>query len=160
MKLEQDIKIRNSDELEKYVDENLDLRYPDSDIRIEFEPRENEIRDIEGKSIFLCTFKDSVVDERFDFLGRDISCWGTCILQDFFGRCFDGGNFVGRDWEGRNGIFWNFEGRDIIYFAVFIAYNQFCCKSIFGQMENSIHQCLNENIEYIDTFKFGRYSPY
>jgi len=162
MKIEQDIKIRNIEELEDYLDENQDLRYPENDIKIEFEPRESEIRDIECKSLFLCTFKGGVVEERFDFLGRDISCWGTCILRDFWGRCFDGGNFVGRDWNGRNGIFWNFEGRDVIYYAVFISYHYLRCASLFGKVEHSIHKCLNEEIEYInkDDFEYGVYSVF
>ncbi|MFH1979378.1 MAG: hypothetical protein ABII97_03280 [Patescibacteria group bacterium] len=162
MRTELDIVIKNSEELESYVDENQDLVFPDNDIRIEFMPRENEIRDIECKNLFMCKFGGGIVSERFDFYGRDIICWGDCIMRDFFGRVFDGGNFVGRDWEGRNGIMWNFEGRNIIYYAVFISYHSFLCSSVFGQVENSIHKCLNDEIEYRDEkdFEYGTYSVY
>lgn len=162
MKLELNITIRNSEELEKYVDENQDLRYPDNDVRLEFEPRENEIRDIECKDLFLCTFRDGGVDVRFNFLGRDIMCWGDCVLKDFWGRHFMGGSFVGRDFKGVNAWMWTFEGRNIEYYAVFVAYNSLSCSSIFGRLENSLHKCLNENIEYIDEkdFKYDVYSVY
>ncbi len=162
MKTELDIVIKNSEELEKYVDENKDIRYPENDIRIEFEPRESEIRDIECQNLFLCTFENSGVEERFDFFGRDIMCWGDCILKDFFGRHFTGGNFIGRDFEGVNVFAWNFEGRNIIYYAAFISKYYLRCSSIFGQFENSIHKSLCENIEYVDSekFEYGVYSVY
>ncbi|MBU1179261.1 hypothetical protein KKB69_02940 [Patescibacteria group bacterium] len=162
MKLELNIVIKNSEELEKYVDENQDLRYPDNDIRMEFEPRENEIRDIECKDLFLCTFKDGGVDQRFNFLGRDIMCWGDCVLKDFWGRNFMGGSFVGRDFNGVNAWTWTFEGRNIQYYAVFVAYNSLSCSGIFGRLENSLHKCLNEEIEYIkeENFKYDLYSVY
>ncbi len=162
MKTELDIVIKNSEELEKYVDENQDIRYPDNDIRIEFEPKQSEIRDIECENLFLCTFKNSGVEERFDFLGRDIMCWGDCILKDFFGRHFFGGNFIGRDFEGRNAIMWNFEGRNVIYFLVFISRYLLRCSSLFGQEEHSLHKSLGENIEYIneEDFEYGVYSYY
>ena len=160
MKTELDITIANSEELERYVDENQDLRYPDNDIRLGFQPMESEIRDIECKSLFLCTFKSGVVEERFDFVGRDIMCWGDCILKDFSGRHFMGGNFVGRDFNGANAFMWNFEGRNVVYYSVFISYYILRCSSLFGQMEKSIHKSLNEEIEYIDEkdFKYGVYS--
>ena len=83
-------------------------------------------------------------------------------MKDFFGRCFDGGNFIGRDWDGRNAIAWNFEGRNIIYYAVFIVYHSFLCSGAFGKLENSIHKCLNEGIEHRDEddFEYGVYSVY
>ncbi|MDD5033046.1 MAG: hypothetical protein PHC85_02955 [Candidatus Pacebacteria bacterium] len=160
MKTELDIIIRNSGELEDYVDENQDLRYPDNDIRLEFQPNESEIRDIECKSLFLCVFKNGAVDERFDFAGRDIMCWGDCILRDFYGRHFMGGSFVGRDFDGVNAFMWTFEGRKVIYYAAFVAYNLLRCSSIFGKLDNSLHECLNEKIEFIDEedFKYGVYS--
>ncbi len=162
MKTELDIVIKNSEELEKYVDENKDFRYPENNIRIEFEPNEGEIRDIESKDLFLCTFKNGGVEERFDFLGRDIMCWGDCVLKDFFGRHFTGGSFVGRDFEGVNAVMWTFEGRNVIYYAVFVAFNLFRCSSVFGKLENSFHKCLNENIEYVneEDFEYGVYSLY
>lgn len=157
-----DLTIKNPDQLEDYVDENQDLRYPDNDIRIVFEPTESQIRDIECKSLYLCTWESGGIEERFNFLGRDIVCWGDCILKDFYGRNFMGGSFVGRDFDGVNAWMWTFEGRSVIYYAVFIAYNALCCSDIFGKLENSIHKCLNENIEYInkEDFKYDIYSAY
>ncbi len=63
MKTEPDIVIKNSEELEKYVDENKDLVYPENNISLEFEPKESEIRNIECRDLFLCTFKDGGVEE-------------------------------------------------------------------------------------------------
>lgn len=162
MKTEIDIVIKDGEELEKYVDENKDLRYPENDVRIEFEPTESEIRDIECKNLFLCTFENGGIEDRFDFLGRDIMCWGDCILKDFFGRHFFGGNFIGRDFNGRNAIMWNFEGRNVVYFAVFVSNYILRCSSLFGQSENSLHKSLFEEIEYIneENFEYGVYSLY
>jgi len=106
--------------------------------------------------------KNGGVEERFDFHGRDIMCWGDCILKDFFGRHFTGGNFIGRDFEGVNVFAWNFEGRNIIYYAAFISKYYLRCPSIFGQFENSLHKSLCENIEYVneEDFEYGVYSVY
>ncbi len=162
MKTEIDIVIKNSEELEKYVDENKDIRYPENDIHIEFEMKESEIRDIECVNLFLCTFKNSGVEKRFDFLGRDIMCWGDCILKDFFGRHFFGGNFIGRDFEGINAIMWNFEGRNVIYYLVFVSRAILRCSSLFGQAEISFHKSIEEDIEYVneENFEYGVYSLY
>lgn len=160
MRQELDIVIRNSEELEKYVDENKDIRFPENDIRIEFEPKESEIRDIEGENVLLCTFKNGGVEKRFDFNGRDIMCWGDCVLKDFNGRNFTGGSFVGRDFIGQNFTGWTFEGRNILYFSVFITHFRLSCSSIFGRFENSIHKSLCEKIEFIpeEKFEYGLYS--
>ena len=162
MKTELDIAIKNSEELEKYVDENKDLIYPENNIIIEFEPRESEIRNIECLDLLLCNFKDGGVEKRFDFLGENIVCWGDCILKDFFGRHFIGGNFVGRDFEGGHFIGWNFEGRNIIYYTIFISIDRLRCSSIFGKTDYSLHKSLTENIEYIkeEDFEYGVYSVY
>ena len=157
-----DVLIRNSEELAKEVNENKDLIRPNQNIRIEFQTDGHELNDVEGKSIQFTTTKDGVTDERFDFYGRDIRCWGDCVMRDFYGRCFDGGYFCGRDWNGRNAICWGFEGRNIVYYATFIAYHRFMCVNATGILENSIHKCLNEKIEYIreEDFRYGVYSHY
>ena len=162
MKEHHNIDIKTPEELEEYVNENKDLCYPDSDIRIEFQTDPSQINDIDCMNLYLCNYEYGIVTERFDFVGRDVSCWGTFILRDFEGRCFDGGNFVGRDFRGRNGIMWNFEGRDVYYYAVFITYNSLQCSRIRGEHENSIHKCLNEPIQYIneEDFKYGVYNRF
>ena len=43
----------------------------------------------------------------------------------------------------------NIDAYDIIYYAYCIAYNNLKCKSIKGTRENSIHKCLDKDIEYI-----------
>ncbi len=163
MKELHDITINTPEELEEYTNETKDLCYPDSDIRITFQTNESQINDIDCMNLYLCNYTDEgTIDERFDFVGRDIHCWGELIIQDFEGRCFDGGNFRGRDYKGRNAIMWNFEGRNVYYYATFVAYEAFRCAKIEGRLENSIHKCLNEDIEYFkeDNFVYGVYSRF
>ena len=40
------------------------------------------------------------------------------------------------------------QAEDISYYAFCIAYNSLKCKSINGRRENSIHKCLDKDIEY------------
>jgi len=114
------ITIKNSKELEKLVDKNKDLTI-DEDIRIEFEPRSEELRDVKCKDLFLMND-----DKKFNFNGRNFNGWDfngwDFNGRDFNGRNFNGGNFNGRNFNGgdfngrnfngRNFNGWDFNGRD------------------------------------------------
>ena len=71
--------IKNSKELKKLVNEHNDLILPNENVRIEFEPTEEEIRNIECKNLSL---EDD--DQNFNFNG-----WN-----------FNGGDFNGRNFNG------------------------------------------------------------
>lgn len=43
----------------------------------------------------------------------------------------------------------NIDALDIKYWAVCIAYHSFKCKSVKGRRENSIHKCLDQEIEFV-----------
>lgn len=43
----------------------------------------------------------------------------------------------------------NIDARDISYWAICIAYWSFKCKSVNGRRENSIHECLDQEIEFV-----------
>jgi len=43
----------------------------------------------------------------------------------------------------------NINARNINYWAICIARNSFKCKSVKGRRENSIHKCLDQEIEFI-----------
>ena len=96
------ITIKNSKELEKLVDKNKDLTI-DEDIRIEFEPRSEELRDVKCEDLFLMND-----DKKFNFNGRNFNGW------DFNGRDFNGGDFNGGDFNGRD-----FNGKKVSYWAFF-----------------------------------------
>ncbi len=113
--------IKNSKELKKLVDNNKDLHLEDEDVRIEFEPTREELRDVYCRDLFLMDD-----NERFSFNGRDFNGGNFNGWDfngwDFNGRDFNGGNFNGRDfngWDFNGGNFnggnfngWNFNGRD------------------------------------------------
>ena len=105
------------------VNELNDLIRPIEDIRIDFEPSKNEIRNVECGDLFLMND-----NEKFNFNGRDFNGW------DFNGRNFNGGDF---------------NGKKISYYASFIAYNSIKCESIEGRRENSFHKCLDGEIEIV-----------
>lgn len=157
-----DIEIKNSEELEKAVNENKDLIFPDNNIHIEFQATESELNNIDCKNLFLCTFKNGGVDKRFDFRGVDMKLRGYGIMTDFEGRNCDGGRIVCENWKGVNASVWSCEAKKIYYFRSFIAKFFLRCCEIHGTDENSIHKCLNENIEFIneEDFKYGVYSHY
>ena len=140
--------IKNSEELAKLVDKDKDLRI-DEDIRIEFEPTEEELRDVYCRDLFL--MNDS---ESFSFNGRDFNGWnfnggnfngwnfngGNFNGWDFNGGNFKGENFNGWNFKGGNFKGGNFNGRDFIgknvsYLTFFNCYGSIECESIEGRRE-------------------------
>ena len=93
--------IKNTKELAELVDENKDLFLKEEDIRIEFEPTKEELRDIYCRDLFLMDDNSKFNFNGGNFNGRDFNGW------DFNGRDFNGWNFNGWDFNG-----WDFNGRD------------------------------------------------
>ena len=169
------ITIKNSKELAKYTDENKDLFLKGEDVRIEFSPSREELRDVYCGNLFMMDDK-----RKFDFNGGDFNGWnfygGNFNGNSFNGRNFDGWDFNGRnfkgwdfngvDFHGRNfngrdfngwdfnGVDFNggnftgrnFDGRHISYYGWFIAYGDIKCESIKGRRKNSFHKCLDGNL--------------
>jgi hypothetical protein len=159
--------IKNYKELKKLVNEHNDLILPNENVRIEFEPTEEEIRNIECKNLSL---EDD--DQNFNFNGGNFNGWdfnggnfnggnfnggnfngrdfngGNFNGWDFNGRDFNGGNFNGWNFNGRNFNGGNFNGRDfnggkISYYAFFICYGNCEYTEIEGRRRNSFHKCLD-----------------
>ena len=159
--------IKNSKELAKLVNKNKDLILKDQDVRIEYQVRENEIRDVYCQNLFLMN-NDGRFDfnggnfNGWDFNGRDFNSWNfngrDFNGRDFNGRNFNGVNFNGvnfngwdfngrdfngRDFNGGNFNGWNFNGENISYYGWFIVCKDIRCKSIIGRRENCFHKCLD-----------------
>ena len=147
--------IKNKTELKEYLNKDKDL-IVDEDVRIEYQVERGELRDVKCRNLYLendnefFDFNGRDFDGRdfdgWDFNGRDFDGW------DFNGRDFNGLNFNGKDFNGRNFKGWNFIGNsfignDIDYYASFIAYEKISCTSIKGRRKNSIHKCLDSEIE-------------
>ena len=62
--------IKNSKELSELVDENKDLFLKEEDIRIEFEPSRNELRNVYCKDLFLMNdlFSEASLAIKLDFV--------------------------------------------------------------------------------------------
>ena len=127
------ITIKNSKELAKYTDENKDLFLKGEDVRIEFSPSREELRDVYCGNLFMMDDDG----EKFDFNGRNFNG------GNFDGRNFNGLNFSGLNFNGENFNGWDFNGRHISYYGWFIAYRDIKCESIKGRRENSFHKCLD-----------------
>ena len=150
------IVIKNSKELAKLVNKDKDLLLQEDNVRIEFEPSKEELRDVYCRNLFL--MDNSNV--KFDFKGGDFNGWsftgqdfcgGDFNGYDFTGRDFNGGNFNGGNFNGRdfNGGNFNgesFDGRYISYYAWFITYGDIKCELIKGRRENSFHKSLDGKI--------------
>ena len=138
--------IKNSEELAKLVDENKDLRL-DEDIRIEFEPAEEELRDVYCRNLYLKN------DERYldfngrNFNGRNFNGWNfkggnfngwnfngwDFKGENFKGENFNGWNFKGGNFKGGNFNGWDFIGKNVSYYALFNCYGSIECESIEGR---------------------------
>ena len=127
------ITIKNSRELAKLVDKNKDLFLKDNDVRIEFSPTREELRNVYCKDLFMMND-----NERFDFNG-----------EDFNGKDFNGWNFNGWNFNGRN-----FNGKKVSYSAFFNCYGSIKCESIEGRrMPHSEPVCLDGKLEIISPEK-------
>ena len=166
--------IKNSKELKKLVNEHDDLIYPNEDIRIEFEPTKDEIRNVECRDLFMMND-----ESKFDFNG------GAFNGLDFNGLDFNGLDFNGGDFNGLDFNAWditaekitarninarnitakditagdinawditarNITGKEVSYYAFFNCYGSIKCESIEGRRNPHAEPvCLDGKIEFI-----------
>lgn len=78
----------------------------------------------------------------------DINAWDI-NAGDINARSINVGSINAGDINARNINANNIDAGDIKYWAVCIARNSFKCKSVKGRRENSIHKCLDQEIEFI-----------
>jgi len=124
--------IKNSAELSELVNEHKDLILPNEDVRIEFEPTRDEIRNIECGDLYL-----ENDDERFNFNGSNFN--GSNFNgsnfngSNFNGDNFTGNNFTGDNFTGNNFTGDNFTGKKVSYWAFFNCYGSMTCESYKGR---------------------------
>ena len=83
-----------------------------------------------------------------NIIARNINAWNIDVLD------IDAKNIDAKNIDANNIDAWdinanNIDAGDIKYWAVCIARNSFKCKSVKGRRENSIHKCLDQEIEFI-----------
>jgi len=167
------ITIKNSRELAKLVDKNKDLFLKDNDVRIEFSPTREELRNVYCKDLFMMNDNERFDFNGEDFNGKDFNGWnfngGNFNGEDFNGKDFNGWNFNGwnfngedfngKDFNGWNFNGWNFNGRNfngkkVSYSAFFNCYGSIKCESIEGRrMPHSEPVCLDGKLEIISPEK-------
>jgi len=155
--------IKNSIELAKLVNKDKDLILYGEDVRIEFSPTKNELRDVRCDNIYL---EDNVELYNFngrDFNGRNLRCLdfngrdidgsdysSDLSCRDFNGRDFNGRDFNGRNFKGRDFNGGSFDGKKISYYAFFNCYNFIKCTSWEKGRENASDPiCLDGKLEVI-----------
>ena len=83
----------------------------------------------------------------------DASAWNITALsitaRDIDAWDIDAFDIHARDIGARNIEAKNIDAKDIKYWAICIAYQSFKCKSVKGKRENSIHKCLDQEIEFV-----------
>jgi hypothetical protein len=163
--------IKNSKELARLTDENKDLFLKGEDVRIEFEPTKEELRDIYCNDLFLMDDgqKFDFTGRNFtgrDFTGNDFNGWNF-NGGDFNGWNFTGRDFTGNDFNGWNFNGWNFNGGDfngrdfngkkVSYYSFFNCYGSIKCTSIEGRREpHADPVCLDGKLEIIPEEKSGK----
>ena len=154
------IVIKNSKELKKLVNKDGDLIYPGEDLRIEFQPTRQELRDIYCQNLYL---ENDI--QKFNFNGEDFNGGnfnggnfdggdfngGDFNGGDFNGGNFNGWNFNGGDFDGGDFNGWNFNGKKISYYAFFISYKNIKCTSWEKRRDNALDPiCLDGRLEIVN----------
>jgi len=83
-------------------------------------------------------------------INADIKCQNICSKEyrrNIVAGDIVAGDIVAGDIGAWNIIAWNIDAWNIDYHAACIAYSSFKCISIKGRRENSIHKCLDGEIE-------------
>ena len=83
-----------------------------------------------------------------DIYAMDIEAWDIKALS------IKARNIYARDIKAHNINAWNIralsiKAQDINYFASCISFERLACKTIVGRYKNSIHKCLDSEIEFI-----------
>ena len=114
------ITINSLKEMQKYYDKKANIYIFSEDLTLMFDV------DV-GSDIF-----------GYDITARNIKANDITAL-DIDANDIDAGDIKAND----------IDAGDIDYYSVCIAKNSFKCKSVTGRRKNSIHKCLDKEIEYI-----------
>ena len=151
--------IKNTEELKKLVNEHDDLIYPDEDIRIEFEPTKDEIRNVECRDLFMMN-DESKFDfnggafNGLDFNGLDFNAWDI-TAEKITARNINARNITAKDITAGDINAWditarNITGKEVSYYAFFNCYGSIKCESIEGRRNPHAEPvCLDGKIEFI-----------
>lgn len=103
-------------------------------------------KDVNARCINAFDVKVQNIDARYvnvkDIYARNIYAWNIYAMD------VNVWNIMANDVEANDVNAWNIDARNILYYAVCIAYETFKCKSVKGRRENSVHMCLDGEIEY------------
>lgn len=83
----------------------------------------------------------------WDVNAKDANAWDV-NAKDVNALNIDARNVDARNVDAWNVNALNIDALNILYYAVCIAYETFKCKSVKGRRENSVHMCLDGEIEY------------
>ena len=146
--------IKNSKELAKLVDENKNLCLEGENVRIEFEPKRAELRDVYCRDLFLGDDNNKYDFNGRDFDGENFNGWNF-NGGNFNGENFNGGNFNGENFNGENFNGWDFNGgsfngKKVSYYAFFNCYGSIKCTSIEGRRDPHAEPvCLDGELEIV-----------
>lgn len=113
---------------------------------------------------FECNIVTNVGINAWDITAWNITAWNITAWDitawDITAWNIDASGIKARDITAGNITAGNIDARGIDYYAFCIAYKTFKCKSIIGRRENSIHKCLDNEIEYIENDKDKQIKKY
>lgn len=149
------ITINNLEEMKKYYDKQLNtyVFYDNVEFNINIEVESNiKACDIKAHNIKACVI-DACDINACDIDAHDIDAWNI-EARDINAWNIKAWNITARnikanDIDAQDINASNIKANDIGYYSVCMARNSFKCKSVNGYRKNSIHKCLDKEIEYI-----------
>jgi hypothetical protein len=149
------ITINNLEEMEKYYDEQLNTFVFDDDVEFTIDiDVESDIKacDINAKNIDADDINADDINAR-DINARDINA-KNIDAWNIYARDINADDINARDINACDINAWDInandiKANDIDYYSICIARDSFKCKSVNGYRKNSIHKCLDKEIEYI-----------
>lgn len=142
--------IQTPEDMKKYYDKDTNTyRFVDGngnreDVTIQCDIKVNSniyarniyARDVNARNIYA-----------WDVNAKDANAWDV-NAKDVNALNIDARNVDARNVDAWNVNALNIDALNILYYAVCIAYETFKCKSVKGRRENSVHMCLDGEIEY------------
>ena len=124
------ITINNLEEMQKYYDKQTNTYIFDDDVKFHI--------NIEVESNIKACDIDADDIDAWDIKAQNIKAWNIKAC-----------NIKANDIKAWNIAVLGIDAGDIDYYSVCMAKNSFKCKSVNGYRKNSIHKCLDKEIEYI-----------
>jgi hypothetical protein len=154
------ITINNLEEMKKYYDKqtNTYVFYDDVEFNINIDVESDinafniKARNINARDINACNIKARNINA-WDINAQNIKAWDI-NAYDIDAKNIEAWNINARDINACNIKALdinacNIKANDIDYYSICIARDSFKCKSVNGYRKNSIHKCLDKEIEYI-----------